>query len=350
MDKALDFWKSELKDIDEVFENIKIGKKRKLCKSAGGRDILAVSYGKENSFENRTANYISAVEGKNPKCYKDNERPCVLLVGCIHGAEFEGIVSLLNLINIFETGKDFSGKERKELSKWQNDANIVIIPALNPDGRARVGGKSVVGMKTEEFRKIAQGINLDGTTCQWPQCKQLHPALGKLSFMGGYFNDDGINLMADNFFAPMARETAALLKLCSDLAPDAVVLLHGHAEIGYCGLIPSKYEPESHTKFWESLEEKLQAPFADLKSRFARSARYFCSVAEKSFSLTDACHFSCGAYSTVLESDQGVLGKAEDEELLPDRHKIILESHFAFYEALGNLLLEDMKKRGEENG
>jgi hypothetical protein len=51
---------------------------------------------------------------------------------------------------------------------------------------------------------------------------------GDVGILGAYFNDDGVNLMHDDFFLPMARETDAILRLARGEAPDVAVSLHSH--------------------------------------------------------------------------------------------------------------------------
>lgn len=59
------------------------------------------------------------------------------------------------------------------MASWPQRAHLMLIPCMNPDGRARVGVKSVVGMTIGEFRRLAQGVWKDGTTCDWPDCKNI---------------------------------------------------------------------------------------------------------------------------------------------------------------------------------
>ena len=48
------------------------------------------------------------------------------------------------------------------------------------------------------------------------------------AYLGAYFNDDGINMMHDDFFSPMAEETKAILDIARTEAPDMTVSLHSH--------------------------------------------------------------------------------------------------------------------------
>ena len=45
--------------------------------------------------------------------------------------------------------------------------------------------------------------------------------------LGAYYNDDGVNIMVDNVFAPMAQETKMLLQLAEQEMPSLTLHLHG---------------------------------------------------------------------------------------------------------------------------
>jgi hypothetical protein len=98
---------------------------------------------------------------------------------------------------------------------------------MNPDGRARLPIDTLIDVSYEQLVYYMQGTWKDGTFCKRPDCKAVYPIKDDSDFLGSYFNDDGVNLMHDNFFAPMARETSALLGLADAEAPDFTVLLHG---------------------------------------------------------------------------------------------------------------------------
>lgn len=223
------FWRSTLEDIENTIAEVKKGRVTTTV-SAGGRNIYMVEYGKKNKF-NRMANLSSAGGYGDSSCYADKARedvrPCLLLIGAQHGAEIEGTSALLNLIHVIETGKDYGGKEFPQFADLDKKMNLLIIPCMNPDGRSRVPFSEVEGMTFDEFRYYAQGTWADGTLAGWPGCKQKHPILKYAGHLGSYYNDDGVNLMHDDFFAPMANETKFLLDTVDEYVPDATVLLHG---------------------------------------------------------------------------------------------------------------------------
>src|SRR4030095_5411967 len=108
-----------LSDIDAAVKEVKKGQVRELTKSAGSRNIYLVTYGERQSW-NSGANYNSAAAGGDPASYarKDGtQRPVVFLLGPVHGQELEGVVGLVNLIHIAETGQDLRGRPWKELTE-----------------------------------------------------------------------------------------------------------------------------------------------------------------------------------------------------------------------------------------
>lgn len=327
------YWKGSLADVEAAMQGIRSGKVHTIGHSAGGRPIYMAEYGEPSRYE-RLANYSSAMGAGQPEVYKNSSRPCILLYGATHGAEFEGTISLLHLISLFETGLDLRGQANEQLATWPQRAHILLIPCLNPDGRVRVGVESVVGMTLAEFRRLAQGVWKDGTTCDWPDCKKYHPIKEHVSFMGGYFNDDGVNLMHDNFFAPMAPETQHLLRICSAYAPDFMLSIHGHAGCGGGSLIPAVFEPDADTERLTQLEARLIPAFERVGSRFFPNVRSACRGDNRCFNLIDACHFCCGGISATYESDQGVIRSDEDYALLENRYDIILNSHREMYMAI----------------
>ena len=225
-----EFWKGNVGDVENVLSKVKKGKIHTICKTAGGREMKMVEYGEKYEFD-RKANYSSAMGGRKKECYADktgdNYKPCVLLLGAVHGGEFEGTVALNNFISLIETGVDLAGNRNDELVKSIEGVHLLIVPCVNLDGRARLKLETFAGMNFEDFRYYSQGTWKDGSLCGWPGCKQVHPLKDQCDFLGGYFNDDGVNIMHDNFFKPMAEETKALLRLADEYVPDMTIMLHG---------------------------------------------------------------------------------------------------------------------------
>ncbi len=225
-----DFFKSKLSDIDHEIINIKKGEVKVIATSPGGLPVYAVYYGDKDNFHSQ-ANYNSAVAARNAAFYakKDSTtKPVIFFIGPVHGQEVEGIVGLVNLIHIAETGKDYRGRDWSALKGKMEQCRTIIIPCSNPDGRQRCPYDSFVGLPTKIMTKYGQGTRKDGTSWGWPQAKSVHPMKGDVGILGAYFNNDGINIMQDEYFAPMAKETTAILEIARLEAPDMAVSLHSH--------------------------------------------------------------------------------------------------------------------------
>lgn len=326
--EKISWWKSRLTDVDAVFASASKGRVSTLCKSAGGRGVGMIEYGQPRDY-NRRANYNSACGARDTRYYADKTGapPVILLVGAIHAQELEGTAALLGLINIIETGRDFRGEDSAlgELIE-ESGCRLIIIPVMNPDGRARCEPDSMVGLTNEDLRHWGQGRWLDGTLCGWPGCKSVHPIKEAVSFLGAYYNDDGINFMHDNFFNPMAAETAVLLRLAEDEAADYTILLHGGSNCTNVLLQPNYVPPH--------IREAVRA-LALRTAELSETAGLPSSVQKisddtgtppPSFNLASAIHHICGGVCAVYESNQGLLEKnSYDAETILRLHYMLFE-------------------------
>ncbi|WP_127582566.1 M14 family zinc carboxypeptidase [Paenibacillus koleovorans] len=333
MAMAETFWKSRLTDIDACLSGVARGKVRRLAVSAGGRDIHVVEYGEKEDF-GRRANYGSACGAGNPEHYArkvKDAKPVLLIVGGVHGGELEGIVAVVNLIRLLETGEDYRGRRHDELVEHARRFRLLLIPCMNPDGRARLPVDTLIDVPHDEFVYYMQGTWKDGTLCSWPACKAVHPIKDAADFLGSYFNDDGVNLMHDNFFAPMARETAALLELVDEEAPDFTVQLHGGANTDI-HLYPIYFLPPYVMRKQQAFNQQLADAYKMRGLPFALTdqlAPYGETYPAPSFNLASAIHHACGGMSFTFESNMGLA--APGTKLTPDE---ILDSHFVLFEEM----------------
>jgi hypothetical protein len=159
----------------------------------------------------------------------------------VHGQEVEGMVSSLSLINVMETGKDLSGKEQPELYRKLENLRLIIIPLANPDGRERVPYDGWVGINKEVMTKYGQGTRKNGELYGWRGSKAVHPMRGDIGILGGYFDDNGVNMMHDEWSSPMSETTRALLKLAAGEGPDILLNLHSHSHDP--SILPPAYIP-----------------------------------------------------------------------------------------------------------
>ncbi len=337
--KAPVYWKSSLEDVEETLKLVKKGKVSVITTSAGGRPVYQVEYGKSN-VKMGTANLGSALGAFDSKYFADKSGddyvPTLFLDGSIHGAEFEGTVAILNLIKLMETGTDYNGDEHPELLDLMNRLHLILVPVSNPDGRSRVPLDTFVGKTFYDLRYYGQGTWKDGSLCGWPDCKTIHPIKEKAGFIGAYFNDDGVNMMHEDYFGKASKETTALFDICRNEAPDFTVLLHGGSNATNC-LVPYNYTTQ------EAYDESMVV-IRRLKERCDKEALmyrvYVSCEFGTGFMLCSAMHHLCGGVVITYESNQGLV----DGGNVAYTHDEIYKSHLVMFEEVAKHLLEKHKK------
>ena len=333
------YWHGSVELVNEGVKKVKRGKVKELLPSAGGRPIYMIEYGKSN-LPPRKANLSSALGGRDFNSYADKTGedyvPTVYLAGCIHGGEFEGTVAIMNLISLLETGVDLAGNRNDALLSAAAKVHLVLTPMCNPDGRSHIPFDNFVGHTFYDLRYYNQGIWKNGELCGWPDCKLVHPIKDHVAYLGGYFNDDGVNMMHDNFFGHNSNETQNVLDICSEYAPDVAVLCHGgsncppcfttleyasgeakRAMIELAGRIRDKYEKVGLIGF--------ENRGSGLDSRKGEDAE-----TPASFNLISAMHHCCGAPCITFESNQGL---CDHGNIILNNDEIYL-SHLLMMEAL----------------
>ena len=301
------WWKSSLEDVEETLSLVKKGTVKEVARSAGNRPIYRVEYGKSN-VKLGTANCSSALGAHDIRCYADKTGedyvPTVFLAGCIHGGEFEGTMALLNLIKELETGTDYAGNTNPELIDMMNRVHLVIIPVCNPDGRARIPFRSFLGRTFYDLRYYNQGTwKKDGTLCGWPGCKMVHPIKEASEFLGAYFNDDGINMMHEDYFLKPSNETQAVFDVCRYDAPDFSVLLHGGTN-AISGILEPSYISKEAVDDVRALNAILKNKADEAGLRYVP---YGAGTIGGALSLQSAMHHLCGTMSVTYESNQGLV-------------------------------------------
>ena len=305
------FWKSRLVDVEVAVASLERGRARVLAKSAGGRDIHVVAYGEVPDVKS-AANYNSACGGNDPASYarKDGtQKPVILLLGPVHGQEVEGVAGLVNLIRVAETGRDWRDHPWRDLAENLRSARVLIVPCGNPDGRARCPYDSWVGEELETHERVGMGVKPDGTNYRWPGVKRIHPMRGAaVGTMGAYWNDDGVNLMHDEWFDPMAGETRAFFRLARIEAPDYIVSLHTHASNP--AVEPTAYLPRSVKETLRDFGGRLMRRYAEAGLPHSAGGpeprEDGATFPPPALNLASALHFACGAASFVYETPCGV--------------------------------------------
>lgn len=323
------FWKTDLKTIDMLAKSVRIAKAERIAVTPGHRPIYAFAYG-ERRVSPSAANYNSACGARDRRFYDDptDKNHCVLLIGAVHGHETEGTAALVNLITLLETGRDLCGVERPALAAAAAKIRLVIVPVANADGRARVAPASMVGLDGKALRHWGQGNWMDGSLCGWPGCKQRHP-MKEVSFLGGYFNDDGVNLMHDQFFHPMAQETQALLDLAEAEHANCILQLHGGSN-SVNELLPPHYVTREAAEATRTLAAACDAAAKQEGLTFGIP-----HIPERehgetpvSFNLCSALHHVCGGVSAVFECNEAIC----DEPGVHMTHEEIYRSHLILFE------------------
>lgn len=341
-----DFYKSKLDAIEEEVNNVKNGEVQVIATSPGGLPVYAVYYGVKENFHSK-ANYNSAVAARNPVYYakKDSSsKPVVFFVGPVHGQEVEGIVGLVNLIHIAETGMDHRGQLWASLKRKMEKCRIIIVPCSNPDGRLRCPYDSFVGLPSKIMTKYGQGTRKDGSSWGWPQAKSLHPMKGNVGILGAYFNDDGINLMHDDFFSPMASETKAILNIARSEAPDMTVSLHSHENRPR--ILPANYVPWFMKKRVDKLTRRVNSRYEKANLAYVPNDWFSEPSIEDekfpphtSYNLVSALHHISGTMAFTFECSHGSVTEANPEPFVT--HDTILDIQLNLYEEMLDYLLEN---------
>jgi hypothetical protein len=339
------FWVGGMEKLEKQLEEVSHGQVRVIANTPGGRWMHVVSFG-EREHVTQKANFNSAVGGQAQSAYMDKEaryKPVILFVGPVHGHEVEGLTGLTNLISIMDTGYDLRGREQTELQKLGRRCRLLIIPAGNPDGTARLEPRALQGMGLDDVRFWGQGTWSDDTFCGWPESKRQHPMAGEnIGFLGCYFNDAGLNPMHDEFFEPMGPEAPAILKIAREEGVDLAVSLHSHSSKPVL-LRPAYVTMERQ----EDIRRLAVKYYAILKKRGLPYGQVFDAKSEggknpSPFNLTSAMYHVSGASSFTFECPHGLSSaracKVDFEE--------ILDIQLALYEAM---MRHELAKKAAED-
>ena len=313
------YWKTRLDEVEETLKLVKKGVVTNVGTSAGGRPIYKVEYGKSNLPKGTSDNVSSALGAHSYKSYADKTGadyiPTAFFVGCVHGGEFEGTSALLNMIKQIETGTDYNGERNDELVALAQKVHLVIIPMANPDGRSHIPFDSFVGKSFTDLRYYNQGTWKNGELCGWPGCKMKHPIKEYVDYLGGYFNDDGVNMMHEDFFGGnLSAGTKAVLDVCKKDAPDFSILLHGgdncinHMIAPTYSALNAKKEVYEISVSYKALcdENNVRFKVLDISNNGENS-----EVSPTSFNLPSAMYHCCAEPAVTFESNQGLTERGD---------------------------------------
>lgn len=310
-----DFWITDLNDIDKFLQvTVKRGKVEEIGISAGGRPIKAICYGNPRQCDGTTT-FSGSLGFGNVKVFRgsDHAKTVYLGMGGVHGSEYEGIIGIVNLISVIETGKDLRGREWPQIAEAVSRLDrLILIPVMNPDGRARIPVRMESYQGTSknadlQHQYLTTGANSDGSNIGWPQIKEFIPLdFGKTTFPGGYPNDNGVNIMHDDFFGKKQPETQALFDLVAREKPDLILNMH-------TGAPPDNYYMRMHRPFCEPF---LKTTFDSLyysvhkwltnyglqESKDIEKEANPADVPVDPYNLDAALNLHCGALSVIVEA------------------------------------------------
>ncbi|NGM61039.1 hypothetical protein G5B30_03810 [Sphingobacterium sp. SGG-5] len=319
LDEAKDipnFWVATVEEVNTYLKTrVKKGKVETVGTSAGGRPIMSVSYGTARSEEGKTTTFSGSLGVFDIAPYrgKDNNKTVYMGLGGVHGFELEGIMGIINMIEVFETGKDLSGKARPELAAMLDSVDrIVLIPLVNPDGRARIPIRMETdkGVDSPESFTVHEYLNTggkkDGSIIGWPDVKKYIPMdFANFGFPGGYPNDNGVNIMHDDFFGSPQPETKMLFDIAAREKPDLIINMHtGVPKNNYFMQIHRPFaEPEVQPIF-EELYKQIKTSLTQHNLQGSTDAAVESTPPQKysRYNLGTALNLHCGALSVVIET------------------------------------------------
>jgi len=320
-----DFWVTRLDQIEEHLEGLRKWEVRAICRSAGDRPVWAASIGPKKQI-NRTSNLSAAMGGGRPEAFwgEDIQQQCFMMVVGVHGAETEGMGASVHFMHILEDGHDLCGREWPEIQKAAEGMRLVVVPVANPDGRARVTVASMVGMPTDQFVYWAQGAWKSGENIGYPACKHHQPLkLEEVSFLGGYPNDAGYNIMHDASPGDIrTAEAQALLELAIDEAPDGILNVHSH------GMGPNVLGCPVRLPGYQDQQKAMAEHVVQVQEAHGlRPVPYRYSAG---YNLNSALHFACGAMAVTFEGPHGIASNPYTYQEILDCHLTAIQGALEF--------------------
>lgn len=315
-----EFWAGSFDEVQRFLDTrVRKGTVQTIGTSAGRRPIRAVFYGKPRAGKG-TSTFSGSLGFGDVTAYRgpDHDLKVYMGIAGVHGGEFEGMVGVVNLISILETGKDLRGTAWPAIASAAAALDrIVLIPITNVDGRARIPLRMMRHRGTDHqiHEYFNTGAKPDGTIIGWPQCKQNIPLdFSATQFPGGYPNDAGVNIQHDDFFGARQPETQALFDLTARERPDMILNMHTGAT--YMHPLRSFIEPALMPQFeavyrriMTGLTEAGQQQTSD-PARHSDPSRERLSV----FNLDSALNMHCGALPVLVESPSHNFSTAKKDD------------------------------------
>jgi hypothetical protein len=343
-EKVPDFWLSDVEGVHRFLrEKVKKGTVETIGHTAGGRPILAVAYGTPRQGKGTTT-FSGSLGFFDVRAYlgPDAGKKVFIGLGAVHGGEFEGIVGVVNLISVLETGRDLRGKEWPELTAAAARLDrIVLVPIVNVDGRARIPMRMepFAGTDNRFHQYFNTGCWADGKNIGWPTVKEFIPLdFARTQFPGGYPNDAGVNLQHDDFLGARQPETQALLDLAARERPDLMFNMH-------TGAPPENYYVRVHRP---PVEQKL-APVFDELYRTVHTALAAAGLQETRdpkieakpptrpngpMNLETAMNLHCGVLPVLIEApSHSFAGRNRKGETVPHTADMLVDAQLVCHQA-----------------
>ncbi len=167
---------------------------------------------------------------------------------------------------------------------------------------------------------------------------------GNVGILGAYFNNEGINMMHDDFFSPMAMETEAILEIARSEAPDMTVSLHSHHQ--KARILPANYVPWFMKQRIDSLTRQLNLRYQ--KANLPHIPDEWISgpaiedekfPPQTSFNLISALHHISGTMAFTFECSHGTVTEDVPEPFVT--YDNILDIQLYLYEEMLDYVLEN---------
>lgn len=225
-----DFWKVRPSEVIDLCSHLSKGKAEVVATTPLGFPVYAVFYGDFSEPAPQT-NYSAGNSSSALSAYLGDvsaRKQTIMFIAGVHGSEPENVAAACNLIQLFETGRDFTGKEDPEFLELASKYRFIIMPCVNMDGRS-ISPDHFRGQPYEVFRGCSQGWWKDGSLVGWKGSKEWFPLpLDKVSYPGGYPNSEGYNIQHDACPGNMKTEEAkAICRLLERWHVD--FMLNGHS-------------------------------------------------------------------------------------------------------------------------
>lgn len=329
--RAPKWWISAPAEAEKFMRSLEGVEVFELGRSAGGRPILAAAIGDREELPGRTSIALNAaIGGGSPAAFYGQgrrKRQRFMYLGAAHGAEFEGSIAALHMLNIALTGRDLRGKRWPRLAEAARQLRLVVVPFFNTDGRERISWcRHLVGVDAEAYNtRVALGSWKDGRPLRYPDYKRLYPIpAAEMGFLGATYNDNGVNLVYDNgLHSDPQPETRALQLFLRDERPDCVLCAHSNAGSlveNPTGFIPLRFR-QRIVHFIGAVSQRC------IREGFEVTSLIESVVAGDSYATfyqSDMIYHTCGALPVIVEFPRG-FAKAEDFDQLLDIALCVLE-------------------------